>query len=76
MEVNPPLTEREFEILKKYKTPRKVDSEDKLLLEELSLIGFVRWGYNIKDKYETAVLTPEAITILEFWEPEYKKLRR
>jgi len=75
MGVNPPLTERDFKILKKYKTPRKVDGDDKPLLEELSLIGFVRWGYNIKGKYETAVLTPEAITILEFWEPEYKETR-
>lgn len=60
-----PMKPEEYQILRKYEEPRKVDPEDKKTLEDFSLIGWVLWGFNNKEGFETAVLPEDVKFILE-----------
>jgi len=68
MEKKAPFSEKEYLTLKNYENPGIVRNEDKGILEKFSLVGWVKWGLDIKKGNETALLTEEAKDVIELFE--------
>lgn len=54
MKKNPIFEEYERRVLEKYRHGEKVEEQDEDILNRLTLIGLVEWGFNYSEMYPTA----------------------
>ena len=65
MEQKPIFEGYETKVLEKYKTGRKIEESDKVVLDRFTLIGLVERGFNFDKMYPTAKLSDLGKELLE-----------
>ncbi|HBG60710.1 MAG: hypothetical protein A2Y10_13080 [Planctomycetes bacterium GWF2_41_51] len=57
MEEKPVFEKYEANVLRKYENGRRLEEEDRKVIDRLSLIGVVERGFNFDEMYPTAILS-------------------